>query len=461
MPNKIAAIVGRPNVGKSSLFNRLVGKKIAIVHDTPGVTRDRNYGETEWTGKKFFLIDTGGYVPSSKDIFEAAIREQVQISIEEADIVLFVVDAKSGIMPLDLEIARILRKEVNKKGIDKKVILVMNKVDKDSDNAQKPDFFKLGLGEPFEVSAMVGRRSGDLLDLMTSFLKDDSFDETDKSTPKFAIIGRPNVGKSSIMNALTQTERHIVTDIPGTTRDSIDTILKYYGKEITLIDTAGLRRKAMIRGAESLEYYSAIRTHRSIERCDVAIIVIDAMHIMSKMSKFKYPELATFKLDKEDIEIINAAAALKKGILIVINKWDLIAKESKTAKMFEEKVKEHIRSYDYLPFIFTSALTKQRVSKVLDSAMIVYEDRKKTIKTSELNDRLNPIIRTTPPKSKSHKEVKINYITQLADSPPVIGFFCNQPSEIDDNYKRFLEKRIRDFWKFTGVPLTLVFKKKN
>ena len=461
MPNKIAAIVGRPNVGKSSLFNRLVGKKTAIVHDSPGVTRDRNYGEVEWSGKKFFLIDTGGYVPSSKDVFESAIREQVQISIEEADIVLFAVDAKSGLMPLDLEIAKILRKEVNKKGSDKKVILVLNKVDKDSDIAVKPEFFKLGLGEPFDVSALVGRKSGDLLDLITSFIEPEDKDESDESAIKFAIIGRPNVGKSSIMNSLTQTTRHIVTDIPGTTRDSIDTILKYYGKDITLIDTAGLRRKAKIRRSESLEYYSAIRTQKSVERCDVAIIVIDATHIMSKMSRYKYPELATFKLDKEDVEIINLAAGLKKGILIVLNKWDLIEKESKTAKLYEEKVKEHLRSYDYLPFIFTSALTKQRISKILESAMTVYDERKRMVKTSDLNDKLNKLIQETPPKSKSHREVKINYITQLGQAPPVIGFFCNQPAEIDTNYKKFLEKKIRQFWKFTGVPLTLAFKKKN
>lgn len=461
MPNKIAAIVGRPNVGKSSLFNRLIGRKIAIVHDSPGVTRDRNYGEAEWAGKKFFLIDTGGYVPASKDIFESAIREQVQISIEEADIVLFMVDAKSGLMPLDLEIAKILRKEVNKKSSDKKVILVLNKVDKDSDIAVKPEFFRLGLGEPFDVSAMVGRKSGDLLELMTSYIDTDTNEDSDLSAIKFAIIGRPNVGKSSIMNALTKSTRHIVTDIPGTTRDSIDTILKYYGKDITLIDTAGLRRKARIKRSESLEYYSAIRTHKSIERCDVAIIVIDATHIMSKLSRYKFLELATFKLDKEDVEIINAAAALKKGILVVINKWDLIEKDTKTAKLFEEKVKEHLRTYDYLPFIFTSALTTQRVSKILDSAMTVYADRNKQVKTSELNEKLNALIQSTPPKSKSHKEVKINYITQLAQAPPVIGFYCNQPTEIDENYKKFLEKKIRQFWKFTGVPLTLVFKKKN
>jgi GTP-binding protein len=464
MSTKIVAIVGRPNVGKSSLFNRLVGKNAAIVHDTPGVTRDRNYGEAEWNGKKFFLIDTGGFVPASKDVFESAIREQVQISIDEADAVLFVVDAKSGLMALDLEITQILRKELSstsQKSENKKVILVINKVDKSSDAVNKPEFFKLGLGEPVEVSALVGRKSGDLLDLITDSFESDLKEESEKSGIRFAIIGRPNVGKSSITNSITQTKRNIVTNIPGTTRDSIDTVLKYYGKEITLIDTAGLRRKSRIRRQESLEYYSAIRTHRSIERCNVAIIIIDATHIRSKMSRYKFPELAAFKLDKEDIEIINHAAGLKKGILIVINKWDLIEKESKTAKLYEEKVKEHLRTYDYLPFIFTSALIKQRVSKILDSAMAVYEERERTIKTSDLNSKLNKIIKSTPPRSKSHKEIKINYISQLKNSPPAIGFFCNHPNEIEENYKRFLENQIRKLWGFTGVPLTLIFRKKN
>jgi len=462
MPQKIAAIIGRPNVGKSSLFNRLIGKKTAIVHYTPGVTRDRNYGEAEWNGKTFFLIDTGGYVPDSKDTFESAIREQVKISIEEADIILFVVDAKSGLTPLDIEIAQILRKEIGKKtNKEKRLILVLNKIDIKPDESVKPDFFKLGLGEPFEVSALVGRKSGDLLDLITSNIQSDKFDEFDKTVIKFAIIGRPNVGKSSLANALIQSNRNIVTDIPGTTRDSIDTIVKYYGKEITLIDTAGLRKKSRIRRSESLEFYSAIRTHKSVERCDVAIIVIDSTTIISKLSKFIDPSLAIFKLSKEDVEIINSAAELKKGILIAINKWDLVEKDDKTAKIFEEKVKEHLKTYDYLPFIFTSAITKQRVSKIMDFALKVFEERAKEVKTSELNAKLIKVIKESPPRSKSRKEIKINYITQLKNSPPVIGFFTNLPNEIEVNYKRFLEGKIRQFFGFIGVPLTLVFKKKN
>ncbi len=461
MPQKIAAIIGRPNVGKSSLFNRLLGKKIAIVDDMPGVTRDRNYGELEWNGIKFFLIDTGGYVPNSKDKIESAIREQVKISIDEADIILFVVDAKSGISPLDLEIAKLLRKEANKKeNSHKNVILVLNKVDSAKDELSITDFYRLGLGDPIEVSAIVGRRTGDLLDKITEGISIDNNDD-ENDTIKFAIIGRPNVGKSSIANALTQTNRNIVTDIPGTTRDPIDSIVKYHGQDITLIDTAGLRKKSRIKRAESLEYFSALRTHTAVERCDVAIIVIDATTIVSKLSKYTDPTMAIFKLSKEDVEIIIKAGELKKGILIVINKWDLIEKDTKTAKIFEEKVKEHLITYDYLPFIFTSALTKQRVSKIIEQALIVYNERAREIKTSVLNDKLLPYIKEFPPRSKSHRELKINYITQLKHSPPVIGFFANLPSEVETNYKRFLEHKIRDEFGFIGVPLTLVFKSKH
>jgi GTP-binding protein len=463
MPEKIVAIIGRPNVGKSTLFNRLIGKRTAIVHDSPGVTRDRNYGEAEWNGRRFFLIDTGGYVPHSSDKFEAAIREQVKISIDEADIIVFLVDAETGVTPLDMDLAGILRKETGKEENKyKKIILTLNKVDNSSKQINKHEFFKLGLGEPFEVSALVGRSSGDLLDLITQYIDLPSETKSRKSGfPKFAIIGRPNVGKSSLVNALTQTKRNIVTDIPGTTRDSTDTVIKYYGKELVLIDTAGLRKKSRIRKAESLEFYSAIRTQRSIENCDVAILVIDAETIMSKLDKSSDYSTATYKLDKEDASIINEAAEAKKGILIVVNKWDLVEKDSSTTELFESKVKEHLRTFNYLPFLFISALTGQRISKVLESAVKVYEERKKEIKTSALNAKLNKVIKESPPSSKSRKEVKINYITQLKTAPPVIGFFTNLPGEIEENYKRFLESNIRKYFDFTGVPLTLVFKKKN
>lgn len=463
MSNKIVAIIGRPNVGKSTLFNRLIGKKTAIVHDTPGVTRDRNYGETEWNGKQFFLIDTGGFVPDSNDKFEAAIREQVKIAIDEADIVLFLVDAQSGVTPLDSELANILRKELNKEqNKNKKVILAVNKVDSTANEINIPDFYKLGLGEPFDVSAMVGRKSGDLLDLITEYLGEvhSPLDRGKEGVCRFAVIGKPNVGKSSLVNALTQSNRNIVTDIPGTTRDSIDTVIKYYGQEIVLIDTAGLRKKSKIRKAESLEFYSAIRTQKSIERCDVAIILIDATAIVTKLEKSSDYELATFKLGREDTEIVAEAARMKKGILIVVNKWDLVEKKSDSTKLFEKKVKEHLQTLNYMPFLFVSALTKQRVSKVLEMAVEVYNERAKTVKTSELNNKLLNIIKDSPPRSKYRKEIKINYITQLKSSPPVIGFFTNLPTDIEDNYKRFLENKIREKFAFTGVPLTLVFKRK-
>ncbi|MCC7158666.1 MAG: ribosome biogenesis GTPase Der, partial [Ignavibacteria bacterium] len=330
-----------------------------------------------------------------------------------------------------------------------------------NDEGVEPDFFRLGLGEPLEVSALVGRRSGDLLDMITDNIPDNEPAGTDENGIKFAIIGRPNAGKSSLANALTQSNRNIVTDIPGTTRDPIDSLVTYYGQEITLIDTAGLRKKSRIKRAESLEYFSALRTHKSIERCDVAIIVIDATSFVSKLSKFTNAEEAVFKLGKEDVEIIIKAAELKKGILLVINKWDLVEKETNTAKIFENKVKEHLKTYDYLPFLFTSAITKQRVSKIIERALDVYNERAKEIKTSELNDKLLPYIKEFPPRSKSHKELKINYITQLQKSPPVIGFFCNLPSEIEVNYKRYLENKVRVEFGFIGVPITLAFKKKN
>jgi GTPase len=467
MQNKIVAILGRPNVGKSTLFNRLIGKRIAIVHDKPGVTRDRNYGEVEWNGRKFFLIDTGGYVPDSDDKFEAAIREQVIISIEEADLILLVVDAKSGITALDIEIGKLLRKrsetpKEDKNKNSKKVLLVLNKVDRKEIGEQRSEFYKLGLGEPLEVSALIGRSSGDLLDEIVNKLEftDDS-QEQDSALCKIAVIGRPNAGKSSIVNSITQTNRNIVTDIPGTTRDSIDTVVKYYGQDIILIDTAGLRKKSRIRKAESLEYYSAIRTQKSIERCDVALLIIDATTILEKFKNVTDFNDAIFKLGKEDVSIINDAADMKKGILIVVNKWDLISKQSDTAKIFEDKIKEHLKTFEYLPLIFVSALTSQRISKVLEAALKVFKERAKEIQTSKLNNVLGKIIDETPPVGQSRREIKINYITQLKTSPPVIGFFTNLPSEIEENYKRFLEHKIRLYFGFEGVPVTLVFKKKN
>lgn len=451
---KIIAIIGRPNTGKSTLFNRLVGKQSAIVHHSSGVTRDRNYGEVEWTGKKFFLIDTGGFVPDSEEKFEKAIRTQIKQAIEESDMILFVTDAKNGLHPVDKELAEMIRKYSNKK----EIILIANKIDTVEKEPQLLEFYSLGLGEPFALSAINGYNSGDLLDLITASIETGD-DEDDDKRIKFAIIGKPNAGKSSVANALLKEERNIVTDIPGTTRDTIDSMIKYHGDEIVLIDTAGLRRKTKIK--ESVEFYSTIRTYKAIERCDVALLVIDATELLEELNKSSDIRLATFKLDSQDVKIIEEVLRLKKGLLIIINKWDLVEKSSNTAKIFEKKISEHLRSYTFLKFIFISALTKQRIHKVLEDAKEIYDERSKKIKTSELNELILNEIRLTPPQSLRGKEIKINYITQLKSSPPVFVFFVNDPDGITENYKKFLEKKLRERFGFTGVPLSLIFRKKN
>ena len=449
----IVSIIGRPNVGKSTLFNRLVGKQIAIVHDTSGVTRDRNYAEAEWTGKKFFLIDTGGFVPDTDDKFEKAIRTQLALAIEEANQILFVVDAKNGLHPIDKEIASMLRKA--SKG--KKIILVANKIDDISKEIHGHEFYELGLGEPVALSAISGRNSGDLLDMITEEIEAD--ENINDERIKFAIIGKPNAGKSSIINAILGEERNIVTDIPGTTRDTIDSSIKYHGEEIVLIDTAGLRRSTKVK--EQIEYFSAIRSYKAIQRCDVAILVIDVTQIIEDLEQSSDYKLATYKLDKQDVKIIEEVIKYKKGFLIVINKWDLVEKDANTARIIEMKIKEHLRSYDFLQFIFISALTKQRIHAVIETAKQIYDRRAQKVKTSELNEQILNDIRITPPQSLRGKEIKINYITQVAQSPPVIAFFANDPDSIADNYRKFLDRKIRDHFNFEGVPLTLVYKKKN
>jgi GTP-binding protein len=450
----IVAIVGRPNTGKSTLFNRLIGKQVAIVHPTSGVTRDRNYGEVEWTGKKFFLIDTGGFVPDSEEKFEKAIRTQVSQAIQEATEIIFVVDAKNGLHPADIEIAGMLRKNSGKK----KIILVANKIDTVEKEPNLLEFYSLGIGDPFPLSAINGYNSGDLLDEITRDIP--QFDENEKDdTIKFALIGKPNAGKSSITNALLNEERHMVTEVPGTTRDTIDSTIKYYGEDIILIDTAGLRRKTKIK--ESVEFYSTVRTYKAIERCNVAILVIDAAELLEQLDKSSDIKTAVFKLDHQDVRIIEEVIKMKKGLLIVINKWDLVEKNSNTAKLVEQKITEHLKSYTFLKFIFISALTKQRIHKVISEAKAVYDERAKKILTSELNEHLLNDIRITPPQSMQGKEIKINYITQLKSSPPVFAFFVNDPDGIADNYRRFLEKKIREHFGFKGVPIQLLFRKKN
>jgi GTP-binding protein len=437
MGRNIVAIVGRPNVGKSTLFNRIIGERDAIVDPQSGVTRDRHYGEAQWNGKKFTVIDTGGYVPESKDVFEAAIREQVWIAIEEADVIVFVVDGITGVTPLDVEIAKILRQT------NKKVVLAVNKIDNEKSEIYTAQFYELGVGEPFPISALHGRKIGDFLDEVVKDLQSvDGEEKNEEDQIKVAIVGQPNVGKSSFVNAVLGENRTIVTDIPGTTRDSIDTQFEYNGNKFLLIDTAGLRKRSKIK--ESIEFYSAIRALKALQRCDVAVVMLDA----------------TCGLERQDLRIIGEAAELKKGIVIAVNKWDLVEKDANTALEYEHALKSRLKVFDYVPVVFISAKTKQRIFKVLDLAKVVHDERAKRIKTSELNKVLFPIVKETPPPAVSGKEIKIKYVTQVKSSPPVFAFFANFPDDIPEHYKRFLENKIRENFSFIGVPLTIIFKRK-
>ncbi len=437
MKTPLVVIVGRPNVGKSTLFNRLVGKRGAIVDDLSGVTRDRNYGEAEWAGKEFQLIDTGGYVPESTDIFERAIREQVEIAVTEADSILLVVDVRSGVNPMDIEIARLLRNS------GKDFFLVVNKVDSESFEPAAAEFYSLGIKKIHDISALAGRKVGDLLDAVTEKFPMNTDLGDDDPRLKIAVVGRPNVGKSSLTNALLGVDRSIVTDIPGTTRDSLDSILKYYGEDIVLIDTAGLRKKKRVEG--NIEFFSTVRTLKSIAECDVAVVMIDAVS----------------GLENQDQKIIDEAFRRRKGLLIAINKWDLIEKDTNTAKKFEQDMKDMLGSIDYVPVIFISALTKQRIYKLIDLCKEINDERKKKIPTSELNNvLLKEIERMPPPSTNTGKEVKIKYITQVGSHYPVFLFFSNFPKQIPDHYRKFLEKLIRKHFGFRGVSITLSFKDK-
>ena len=431
----LVAIVGRPNVGKSTLFNRIIEERHAIVEGEPGVTRDRLYARAEWGGKHFDIVDTGGIVPQSDDVFEKAIREQAMLAIEEADVILFAVDGRDGITPVDETIASMLRSG------KKPVVLVVNKCDNAISDMNSAEFYALGLGDPYPISALNGRSTGDFLDAVIEHL-DQGSDEEDTRL-KIAIVGRPNVGKSSLTNALLDKDRMVVTPVAGTTRDAIDSVLTYYGEQVVLIDTAGLRRRSQIK--ESVELYSTMRTSRAIDRCDVAVVVIDAVQ----------------GLEAQDKRIINEVEQARKGIIIALNKWDLIEKDTKTADMFMQKIRDELRTLDYVPIITISAVTKQRITKLVEMAKQIQQRREVRIPTHELNEELIAMLERTPPPSVKGRDLRINYVTQVSTEPPLFAFFLNFPELLPEAYKRFIERQLRNLHDLEGVPISFVFRKKS
>jgi len=431
------AIVGRPNVGKSTLFNRLTKSRKAIVEETSGVTRDRHYGHSNWNGKEFIVIDTGGYIMGSEDIFEEEIRRQVDLAIDEADVILFMVDVNEGITPFDTDVADMLRLSA------KPIFVVSNKVDNAARYAYSSEFYGLGLGEVYSISAINGGGTGDLLDDVVKKFKDDTTEPEDDNIPKFTVVGRPNVGKSSLVNALLGDERNIVTDISGTTRDTIHTEYNRFGFTFKLVDTAGIRKKKKVN--ENIEFYSVLRSLRAIENSDVCILMIDAEE----------------GFESQDMSILRVIQRNNKGVIIVVNKWDLIEKGSNTHLEFERNIREKTAPFTDIPIIFTSVINKQRIHKTLETIHQVYENRTRTITTSQLNNDLLPIIEASPPPMGSRERyIKIKYVTQLKTHYPAFAFFCNLPTEVKDPYSRFLENHIRKLYNFNGVPLKLYFREK-
>ncbi len=433
----VVAIVGRPNVGKSTLFNRIIQKRRSIVHAASGVTRDRVYEAVDWAGHEFVLIDTGGYVPDSRDQMEAAIRTQVKLAIEEADQLLFVVDARDMLTSLDMEIAQLLRKS------GKPVSLAVNKSDSQRYEAHHYDFYTLGLGDPLPISALNGLRIGDLLDVVVDHFPEQAAPgKSEQPGLNLAIVGMPNAGKSSLLNALIGREKAIVTDIPGTTRDSIDTTVKYYGETITLIDTAGLRKKSRIKN--NVEFYSTVRANKAVERSDITLVVVDA----------------TQGFNRQDADIVRQVIERKKGLIVTVNKWDLIDKEAQPLHQYKNEIIYRLPALRWYPLLFISARTKQRVFEILKIAREVDQARRLRISTPRLNDYFQTVLQTTPPPSVKGKHIKIKFVNQVRVQPPVLLFFCNYPRLVPRDYRRFLENKLRAEFGFFGVPLTLKFREK-
>ncbi|NBW28092.1 MAG: ribosome biogenesis GTPase Der [Flavobacteriaceae bacterium] len=435
--NNIVAIVGRPNVGKSTLFNRLIQRREAIVDSVSGVTRDRNYGKSEWNGKEFSVIDTGGYVRGSDDVFEGEIRKQVELAIDEADVIIFVVDVEEGITPMDDAVAKLLRK------VTKPVLLAVNKVDNAMREKDAVEFYNLGLGDYFTFASISGSGTGDLLDaLIEAFPEKPEPTKEESELPRFAVVGRPNAGKSSFINALIGKDRYIVTDIAGTTRDAIDTKFDRFGFEFNLVDTAGIRRKAKVK--EDLEFYSVMRSVRAIEHADVCILIIDA----------------TRGFEGQDQSIFWLAEKNRKGVVILVNKWDLVEKNTMSTRDYEEKIRKELMPFVDVPILFVSALTKQRLLKALEATVQVFENRKQRIPTSKFNDYMLKVIEGYPPPALKGKYVKIKYCMQLPTPTPQFVFFANLPQYVKEPYKRFLENKIRENWDFSGVPIDIYIREK-